>query len=171
MVIEKNSVIKSYIIFWRNAFNFKGRTRRSDYWNTCVINFVVYFIMSFLNLTDDEPVQMVTALIFIIYFFISLIPNISMTIRRLHDVGKDTYYFFIFFLPIVGKIIILVNLLKDSVKETNRYGESPKYVSELDEADSSEKVCPVCKSPIDSEDYMCPKCGSLINREDVYGQL
>lgn len=171
MVRKKNSVFKSYILFWKNAFNFKGRTRRSDFWNAYVINIAVSFLMSFFNLTDSEPVQMVTAIICIIYFVISLIPNLSMTIRRLHDVGKDTYYFLLSFLPIVGQLIIFVNMLKDSVKETNRYGESPKYVPEPDETKTSEEVCPVCKSPIGSEDYMCPKCGSPINREDIYGQL
>lgn len=172
MVRKKNSVFNSYILFWKNAFNFKGRTRRSDYWHAYAINNIaIPFIMWFLNFTGNDTVQMVTAIIYYIHTIITLIPYLSITIRRLHDVGKDTYYFLIFFLPVVGQVIIFINLLKDSVKETNRYGESPKYIPEPEKAKPSEEICPVCKSPISSEDYMCHKCGSPINREEIYGQL
>ncbi len=40
---EVNS--NAYVKYWKNAFNFKGRTRRRDYWIAFAINTVIYFAL------------------------------------------------------------------------------------------------------------------------------
>ena len=60
--------------------------------------------------------------------FIALgIPCLCAAVRRLHDIGKSGWTYLIGLVPIVGTIILLVWLAKDSDPETNMYGPSPKY--------------------------------------------
>jgi len=54
------------------------------------------------------------------------IPSLALSVRRLHDVGrKGTYYFFIL-LPIVGWILLFIQLVKDSEPGPNAFGEPVK---------------------------------------------
>ncbi|MBJ7433913.1 MAG: DUF805 domain-containing protein, partial [Microbacteriaceae bacterium] len=55
-----------------------------------------------------------------------LVPSLALTWRRLHDAGrKGTYYLFIL-IPIVGWIMLLVQLVKDSQPGANAFGEPVK---------------------------------------------
>ena len=60
-------------------------------------------------------------------FLIAIIPFISATVRRLHDIGKSGCYIFIGFIPLLGQIYLLFLLCKDSNEGNNEYGASPKY--------------------------------------------
>ena len=63
-----------------------------------------------------------------IYSLIFLIPNIAVTVRRIHDTGRSGTYFFMYFIPIVGPFFILYFCICDSEEQTNEYGPSPKYI-------------------------------------------
>jgi uncharacterized membrane protein YhaH (DUF805 family) len=54
------------------------------------------------------------------------VPSLALTWRRLHDVGrKGTYYLFIL-IPIVGWIMLFIQLVKDSQLGANAFGEPVK---------------------------------------------
>ena len=86
------------------------------------------------NITDEkeevkknDPANIFTiisSIISIIFF----IPNLSVTVRRLHDVGRTGYYIFILFIPIIGYAILIYFCIRDSEEQANQYGPSPKYV-------------------------------------------
>ena len=58
---------------------------------------------------------------------ILLIPLISLSVRRLHDIGKSGCYLFLCLIPF-GFFVIFIFLLEDSHPNVNIYGTSPKYV-------------------------------------------
>ena len=62
--------------------------------------------------------------LFLIFVFVVSLP---LGIRRLHDIGKNSWFILIGLIPIVGQIILLVFFCKDSLKENNKWGKSPKY--------------------------------------------
>ena len=62
-----------------------------------------------------------------IYALVVLVPSLAVTWRRLHDVGKSGAYYFFMLIPVVGWIIVLIQLCKDSQPGENQYGVSPKY--------------------------------------------
>ncbi len=86
------------------------------------------------NITDEieeviknDPANIFTiisSIIGIIFF----IPNLTITVRRLHDVGRSGWYVLIPIIPIIGYIILLYFCLCDSEEQANQYGPSPKYV-------------------------------------------
>lgn len=60
-----------------------------------------------------------------------LLPAIGVAVRRLHDIGKSGWWLWLAIIPIVNfifAIVLLIWTIKDGTKETNQYGESPKYI-------------------------------------------
>jgi uncharacterized membrane protein YhaH (DUF805 family) len=55
-----------------------------------------------------------------------LVPSLAVMIRRLHDIGKSGWWFFISFIPLIGSIWLLVLLVTDSQPGENQYGPNPK---------------------------------------------
>ena len=64
-----------------------------------------------------------------IYNLSVLIPNISLAVRRFHDIGKTGLYVLLILIPIVGQIIVIYYCSIDSEVNSNEYGPSPKYIS------------------------------------------
>ena len=94
--------------------DFKGRSRRSEYWWFCLFNMIVAGVVSVL-LTDFAWV----------WSLVVLVPGLALSVRRLHDVGKSGWYYLWMFLPLAGPIMILIQLCKDST-ENNQWGPNPK---------------------------------------------
>lgn len=54
------------------------------------------------------------------------IPNLAVTIRRLHDQDKSGWFYLLAFIPIVGSIVILIFMVLEGTRGPNRFGEDPK---------------------------------------------
>ncbi len=64
--------------------------------------------------------------IYIIYCLAVFLPSLAVLVRRVQDIGKSRWFFFISLIPVVGPIWLLVVLCKDSDPGTNEYGPNPK---------------------------------------------
>lgn len=120
-VAPKNGLFKSYSLFWKNYTNFSGRTRRSDFWQFILANFLISFIAGMLNF-----IPVVGSIISGIYLIALLIPSLALQIRRLHDIGKEWYSIFLALIPLAGFIILIVLYCKDSQPSENKFGLNPK---------------------------------------------
>ena len=119
--------------------DFNGRARRSEYWFFCLFNmlvFVFYLLLTFIvGLIsamvgfDPEmfplPIMILSSLISL-YYLAAIIPGLAVYIRRLHDIGKSGWHIFLALIPLVGAIVLLVFVCKDSEPGENRYGSNPK---------------------------------------------
>ena len=136
----KKNPIKAYADFWKNYANFNGRARRSDYWYVVLAEAVVGTVFGILagiimtvvyNATwDDEAMAAVGAIavgIISLYSLATIVPHLSLSVRRLHDIGKGGVYLLLGLIPTVGSIIILVFCCTDSQPGINQYGTSEKY--------------------------------------------
>ena len=106
--------------FFRDYANFKGRSRRSEYWFQYLFTSLILTGTSFLSPIDMGFTYVIAALAF-------LIPMLASASRRLHDTGKSFGYVFFALIPIVGAILLLVWLTTDSDRGANQYGNSVKY--------------------------------------------
>lgn len=136
----KKNPIKAYADFWKNYANFNGRARRSDYWYVVLAEAVVGTVFGILagiimtvvyNATwDEEAMAAVGAIavgIISLYSLATIVPHLSLSVRRLHDIGKGGVYLLLGLIPTVGSIIILVFCCTDSQPGINQYGTSEKY--------------------------------------------
>src|SRR5690606_23065183 len=104
-------------LYWfqlsKNFANFKGRTNRQDFWKFSFIQFFFLLFLSFLEKRDWTN-ELLIERIFDIFFFVTLIPWVAITVRRLHDSGRSGWNYLISIIPFVGPIILLIWMLTDS---------------------------------------------------------
>ena len=61
------------------------------------------------------------------YFIIGLIPFISVTTRRLHDINKTGFAQFIVLIPFLGILILIIWCVTEGEKKKNFYGPPIKF--------------------------------------------
>lgn len=156
--MEKNSLLRSYALFWKNIRNFRGRTRRSDFWNATIINVMLSIVLNILF--GFTKVNYLAALAFLTMLFI---PMLAIGIRRLHDIGKSGAYYLVSLIPIIGQVLLLFWFTRDSQPGANAWGDNPKNMNTLNDnafnENNNKKVCGVCGAELNDGDLFCAKCG------------
>ena len=111
-----------------NYATFSGRARRSEYWYFTLFNTLVsslFTVLSSIFFGPDSAMNIFTS-IASLYSLAVFIPSLAVTWRRLHDTGKSGANFFWILLPIIGYIMLLIFLCRDSQPGENQYGPNPK---------------------------------------------
>jgi uncharacterized membrane protein YhaH (DUF805 family) len=122
-IIER-SPIDYYIGAFRKYADFSGRATRSEYWWFYLVTIAVSILISILESILNIPFGLIS----VIYFLMSLIPNLSIQVRRLHDVDKSGWYILLNFVFIIGWIWLLILNIQDSTPGANKYGPNPKGI-------------------------------------------
>ena len=100
-----SNIINCYVDMWKNFANFSGRTDVGGYWWAVLGNFIVSFVLGLIGVE----------VLISVYSLATLIPTLSIAVRRLRDAGKGWGWLFITLVPLVGWIIFLVMMCKPSV--------------------------------------------------------
>ena len=108
------SVLSRYV-------DFSGRSRRSEYWWFCLANLIISSVLNGLG----QNIKLFSILAGL-YALAVLLPSLAVGIRRLHDTGKSGWWLLIACVPIVGSILLIVWMCKDSDPGENQYGPNPK---------------------------------------------
>lgn len=121
---------------FENYANFSGRARRSEYWYFRLAATISLFLFVGLGITifavsGDGALAFSIALgAFFLYSLAILIPSLSVTVRRMHDIGKSGWTVLVGMIPLAGPIWLLVLLLTEGDYGENYYGPDPKNVIE-----------------------------------------
>jgi uncharacterized membrane protein YhaH (DUF805 family) len=120
-----------YLLAWQRATDFSGRSRRTEYWMFQLFNVLVALAVGLLAfgcgaLVSEKDGINFLAMCMGMFGLVSFIPALSITIRRLHDIGKSGWWYFIAFVPLIGGLILLIFTLLDSDPDRNEYGPNPK---------------------------------------------
>ena len=115
------SALKKYAVF-------HGRASRSEYWwfmffDTIVMSIITTIIDTTFNLYIGE-----SGLVFTLYHLATLIPYMSVTVRRLHDCDKRCWFMLI---PVYGWPILPIMA---GTYGPNRFGPDPTYIHPDQEA-------------------------------------
>jgi uncharacterized membrane protein YhaH (DUF805 family) len=112
--------------FFRNYANFNGRARRSEYWFSQLFVFIVGLPLAVMSaIVDQGEIGLVTLMQYG-WTIAVFIPGLAAVSRRLHDTGKSFGYYFLILIPLVGVILVLIELLKDGTPAPNKYGDPVK---------------------------------------------
>jgi uncharacterized membrane protein YhaH (DUF805 family) len=108
--------------------DFKGRARRKEYWMFVLFNMI--FLIAAIALdnllgTKFSP-EMPLGYLYMLYVLAVFVPSLAVAVRRLHDIGKSGWWYFISLVPLIGGIWLLVLLVTDSEAEDNKWGPNPK---------------------------------------------
>lgn len=150
-------------LFFSNYANFSGRSSRSEYWWMYLLIFgfatilsSVFFFAALIPLisstekTTIADVGIVGNLIigiWVVFVLTILVPWLSLTTRRLHDMDQSGWWVVlsIIFPPI--NLIVLVFALMPSTPGTNKYGE-PSGVFEITSSTPIAAYRPVMPAPV-----------------------
>lgn len=122
-----------YLTVLKKALTFEGRASRSEWWYFSLINIGIniFIQLVFAFLIHNGITGILLLKLVEIFNLVMLIPSITVTIRRLHDVNKNIRSFLLLLIPLVGPIWFLVLMAKDSDSGQNQYGANPKEVTQI----------------------------------------
>jgi uncharacterized membrane protein YhaH (DUF805 family) len=116
------NLIESVVTCLKKSFTFKGRASRSEYWYFAFFQFIMSFIIGFLSVIIQKPELAIASNLIML---ICLPANISVLVRRLHDVNRSGWWYWITFTIIGGLFPLLYWCIKSSDPHENEYGLPP----------------------------------------------
>ena len=146
-----------YLKVWKQYADFSGRARRKEYWMFVLFNMIFMFVLGVMTifitgwgfsgnsahvstLIGDFPcdistlrtVELVHSIVLFLsfgYVLAMIVPSLAVGVRRLHDIGKSGWNYFIGLIPLVGMIILIFWFCQDSEVGKNEWG----YTASLEE--------------------------------------
>lgn len=120
--------------FWSKYTVFSGRASRSEYWWWALIEAIVWLVLSILArpggagvtnasgaMTGPNGLGVFVAIVVLVFGLATIIPNLSLTIRRLHDANFSGFFILLGLVPVVGPIVVFILSLLSSNPEGRRF--------------------------------------------------
>ena len=122
------SMKEAIISVFSNYATFSGRARRSEYWYFTLFDCLVAGVLAGLStfFFGEDSTHNIFTLLASLFSLAVFIPNLAVTWRRLHDIGKSGLNYLWILLPLIGGIMLLVWYCRDSQPGDNQYGPNPK---------------------------------------------
>ena len=128
--------MKWYFGALKKYATFSGRASRKEFWLFTLFNVLAYLIITFLGFyffgTYSSSVIGFQSPLGLLYWLGTLLPAISVQVRRLHDTNHSGGWVWLSLLPLVGPIIVFVWLVSRGTEGDNEYGPDPLAVTALD---------------------------------------
>ena len=108
--MTSNKLISAFSSAWQRSFDYTGRSDRGDYWWFVLANIIISVV-----LLIASNISTFFGWIYSIWTVATIVPSLSLTVRRLRDAGKHWAWMFIQLIPLVGFIWIIYFLVQPSV--------------------------------------------------------
>jgi uncharacterized membrane protein YhaH (DUF805 family) len=118
---RKESAVEWYLDGLKQYAVFSGRARRKAYWMFALVNIIIAVVLGIFEGMVGGP-----GVVGVLYCLAVLIPNIAVSIRRLHDTDRSGWWLLIGLIPLIGSIILLVFMAQEGQPGPNQYGPNPK---------------------------------------------
>ncbi|MBR3891245.1 MAG: DUF805 domain-containing protein [Bacilli bacterium] len=110
--------MRSFVFMWKRLFDFQGTTTVGEFWVAIIFDFIVQFLITYALmyfLGDLGAIDYAW-----IYPVLSIIPKISMTIRRIRDADRSPANILWAFVPFIGWLVLLMVLFSKSRAQRDR---------------------------------------------------
>jgi uncharacterized membrane protein YhaH (DUF805 family) len=105
---------------FRKYVVFNGRSSRSEYWWWVLFTIIAGIVFGLVdNIIGTYP------LLFLLSTLAVILPDLAVTVRRLHDRDKSGWWVLIGLIPLIGSFIILIWFVGRGTEGPNRFGEDP----------------------------------------------
>ena len=123
MSLAVRSVLSKYVTF-------SGRASRAEFWwwflavlllslaLGAIDGAVIAPLLGFdaFDANAGQPLSLIAGLVL-------LLPGISVSMRRLHDIGRSGWWLLLVLLPVIGALVLLFFYVQAGDPEANEYGE------------------------------------------------
>jgi uncharacterized membrane protein YhaH (DUF805 family) len=113
----------------RKYVEFDGRAGRSEYWYFQLFNLLILVVIGFVSGIIEGIVGTADTIadpLILLYLVVVFLPSLTVSVRRLHDLGKSGTWLLLSLIPFFGSLILLLYFCQDSQPGTNEYGVNPK---------------------------------------------
>ena len=126
------------ILPYRRYFDFLGRSRRREYWLFFLFTVIVNLVIDMVFGTRTGGIGPAGAnfavnvqggaggLISGLFSLVTLIPSLSVSVRRLHDQDRSGWLLLLLLIPFFGWFALLVLMCLEGTRGPNRFGSDPK---------------------------------------------
>lgn len=129
--MKKSKAFKNYMLMWRNIFNYRDIASKREYWFPVLINAVIAILgaifTSLATFLESKPC-LVLAWVFDVYFALTIIPFVSLTVRRLHDTGRSGWWTCLLLAVGVGTLWVLLMCASTAYPYFNPIDNDPEDV-------------------------------------------
>ena len=102
--------------FFKKYATFTGRASRSEFWWWFLVSFLISAVLSAINSATTGPATAAdpTAAfgpfywVLVVFGLATLIPNLALGARRLHDTNRSGWWQLIGLIPVIGSIVLIV---------------------------------------------------------------
>jgi len=102
---------------------FNGRETRRNFWMYALCVFIINFGLGIIaSIFANNFLGTLFNYISGLFSLAVLIPGLAITVRRLHDIGKDWVWILVSLIPFAGVIWLIVMLVQEPQKSDNQYG-------------------------------------------------
>ena len=118
--------MKYFFLAFKKWNDINGRANLREFWYFVLFSIIFSFLISFFDVIllvvlGKEITDNSLGILAIIYSILIFIPNITITVRRLHDVNKSGWNLLWYITIIGGLFILILNVLKGTAGD-NKYG-------------------------------------------------
>lgn len=157
---------KAVCTCYAKMLSFEGRARMAEYWWFALYQTLALIILFLLlgTLTpwevSEAPLDKnlasadVTGWVLAVGLFAIFFPSLALTVRRLHDIDKSGWWYFICLVPF-GGIVLFVFMCMPGTPGRNRFGPSPVKSAHpaLRELDAGERQAVAAAHKTEISDY------------------
>jgi len=120
-----------YLIALKKYAVFGGRARRKEFCYFYLFSMVISTILGFLDiLVGNWDGQSGGPVLMGLYFLGTIIPTIGVSVRRLHDTGRNGWWLLLYLIPFIGGMVLFWWHTQEGTPRTNNYGSDPIHESE-----------------------------------------
>ena len=108
----------------QNYCNFEGRASRSEFWWFYLFSLLLGWAIGLIFMFSDTLELIVSGVVSLAL----LLPSLGLGVRRLHDTNHSGWWLLLWFVPVIGWIVLLIWLIQDSEHHPNQYGPEPNVI-------------------------------------------
>lgn len=121
---------KYYLLPWKKYLTFSGRATRREFWSFTLVNTLLLWggmaVLMFPGEWEGGPPLIVLRCAFSFFWMVQQLPQLAVTVRRLHDTDCSGWCIFILAVPFLGILLLLIELLLPGTRGRNYFGDDPR---------------------------------------------
>ena len=118
--------MKWFIKCIKNYGVFRGRAVKSEFWYFALASAIIQISLLIIDIIIGWDVGTIygikTLPLFETSRLLLIVPFISVTVRRLHDINKNGWWSLLWGLPVIGWVILVLWLCNNGEEGENQYG-------------------------------------------------